>query len=128
MEEKKISSGGKRPGAGRPRGEVMRLFSVCVSKELDEKLKACAAGSGVSRLAFCRHALGFANIYGVPEKLLGECNKKRGPALPDGRGRVFIAVSVPLAVYTSLTEKAAGLGVSFHCLCSAALIAAVGCD
>lgn len=128
MEEKKITRGGKRPGAGRPRGEVMRLFSVCVSKELDKKLKACAAGLGISRLAFCRHALDLANIDGVPEELLGDCNKKRGPALPEGREHVFIAISVPLSVYSALTEKAAELEVSRHCLCSAALVAAVGSD
>jgi hypothetical protein len=128
MEEKKKGRGGKRDGAGRPRGEDLRMFSVCVSAEFDAKLKEKAAAQGLSRLAFCRSALGFAHVDGVPEDLLGICKKKRGPALPEGRGEVFIQLFLPVSAHSALKTKAAELGVSFHCLCRAALVAAVGRD
>lgn len=132
MEEKKKGRGGKRDGAGRPRGEDLRMFSVCVSAEFDAKLKEKAAAQGLSRLAFCRSALGsalgFGGFFGVPEDVLGICKKKRGPALPEGRNEVFIQLFLPVSAHSELKTKAAELGVSFHCLCRAALVAAVGRD
>lgn len=126
MEKEKNAHGGKRSGAGRPRGEERRIFSVCVSADFNEKLKAAAAARGMSRLAFCREALSSAIVHGVPVELLGTCKKKRGPALPEGRGPVNIVIPFPLSAHSQLKEKADELEVAFHCLCRAAIVAAVG--